>query len=657
MKKSQPNGQARLCYELLEPKKMLAANVAFDAATGLIEITGTAESDIVRVENLTETTIDVTVVDGGSHAFDASAVTGVIFNGRRGADDFRNTTSISITAHGGAGDDFILGGFGNDSITGGDGNDILTGKQGADSIFGGDGDDQIQGNRDDDSLFGGGGNDNIIGGQGTNLIYGGDGDDNIQGGGPPAASTAIVDSSNEIFGGDGNDFIHGGIRGDTLFGGLGNDEILGFGGEDVIRGNDGNDRIDGGSNHDKLFGNDVIFGQGGSDLIYGGAGFDSLIGHEGQDEIFGGSDNDTIYGDRVNNPLSNFGNQDVIAGGSGDDTIFGGAGGDQISGNDGDDTIDAGRGNDEVFAGPGDDSVLGGEGFDQIYGLGGDDDLRGNEHSDRIYGGDGNDFIIGGGGRDSLFGMNGVDEIYGGSGADGLVAGFGNDRLIGGEGDDRFLTRFTTTVVDLSNEDVEIQFRSQPGSQKWTTQQVHLIDFGFEAMNQHITSNKLLKDPFVNEPIVLMKVDSLQEDRFAISSVQGNNRTITIGNFESDNSLRSEASYEIAREIGLIWASDDAFATILSERPNVISEFRSLSDWTATPDNLDDYTLSGDGTEFYLNSAEFANDPHAKNNSVEDFASSWAGFFFRSILDDVNVPGAKSDFVSELLADIRGFNF
>jgi len=97
-------------------------------------------------------------------------------------------TSISLIAHGQAGNDTIIGSDGRDKLYGGEGDDWLRGGMSSDKLFGGAGNDKLSGN---------GGSDMILGDIGTDLIFGNAGNDKLY------ASDGEVDTVN---GGDGTDY-------------------------------------------------------------------------------------------------------------------------------------------------------------------------------------------------------------------------------------------------------------------------------------------------------------------------------------------------------------------------------------------------------------------------------------------------------------------
>ena len=116
-----------------------------------------------------------------------SGVHNIIIDGGSGNDTLDLSgisSSITVTMHGGVGNDVLKGGGGNDTIFGDGGVD---------------------------TIYGGGGNDTISGGDGNDTLYG--------------------DANNDILMGDaGDDYLHGGANDDTLAGGPGDDHLFGEGG-------------------------------------------------------------------------------------------------------------------------------------------------------------------------------------------------------------------------------------------------------------------------------------------------------------------------------------------------------------------------------------------------------------------------------------------
>ena len=146
----------------------MAADIHFDDASGLLEISGTEQSDSLVIDYYDRYQIqDDGGVAGGHYAVndydhlvvferDASGglnllaehdgVLHVGVDAGDGDDTIRNHTQVAGTMVGGEGNDYLVGGEGDDHIEGGIGNDTLIGRGGDDTIFGGD-DDDIRGGR------------------------------------------------------------------------------------------------------------------------------------------------------------------------------------------------------------------------------------------------------------------------------------------------------------------------------------------------------------------------------------------------------------------------------------------------------------------------------------------------------------------------------
>lgn len=170
--------------EKLEDRRLLAAEILFNADAGLLTINGTDRSDRATVSNA-DGMIHVNVETGEdtvNESFAADQVGAILFNGEAGSDWFENQTSIGSTARGGSGNDRLTGGSGadrlfgssgRDVLRGGPGNDFLLGSDGADLLFGEDGDDEIEGASDRDILIGGRGRDDLDGGSWSDILIGG----------------------------------------------------------------------------------------------------------------------------------------------------------------------------------------------------------------------------------------------------------------------------------------------------------------------------------------------------------------------------------------------------------------------------------------------------------------------------------------------------
>ncbi len=144
------------------------------AGDGFLRIEGTPSADVVTVwiNNGSATTIlddQIVVSSAGSHAFYPLYTSEgfrqfhtILFFGGNSDDIFRNSTFISATVYGGAGDDQLFGGSGNDTLFGGDGHDRLVGGDGEDRLVGGNGQDGLLGGSGQDQLTGGAGADRFL---------------------------------------------------------------------------------------------------------------------------------------------------------------------------------------------------------------------------------------------------------------------------------------------------------------------------------------------------------------------------------------------------------------------------------------------------------------------------------------------------------------
>jgi uncharacterized delta-60 repeat protein len=374
----------------LDVARLLAAGGGADAsgvslsAAGLLNVTGTADNDLIDVVDLSDTGGPSKVrvrVNGYQRTFARSAVKSIRV-AAGGGDDlaFVRTQSLKAPATllGEAGNDRLEGGAGNDRVEGGLGDDVLTG----DSHSGG----PAVGN---DVLLGGAGNDVLGDTGGANTLDGGDGNDSLN-------VTVAATAGSTLLGGNGNDTLTAGSGPDTLDGGAGNDSLDGGGGDDQLTGGTGDDALTGGA------GNDRLLGGIGTDTLAGGAGDDRLDGGTGADRLFGNAGTDTAdYGTRsagVTVDLADavlgkegeagegdtvYSDVEVVIGGAGNDALRGSAADNVFYGNGGDDLLD-GRG--------GNDLLVGGAGKDRLYGGVGDDTLYGNDaFADYLDGGTGTD--------------------------------------------------------------------------------------------------------------------------------------------------------------------------------------------------------------------------------------------------------------------------
>lgn len=85
-------------------------------------------------------------------------------------------------AHGGDGDDLVVGSEKADKLTGGRGQDVIFGLGGHDLLYGNSGSDDLNGGRGDDKLYGGEQTDWLYGNSGNDLLRGGPGYDHLSGG-------------------------------------------------------------------------------------------------------------------------------------------------------------------------------------------------------------------------------------------------------------------------------------------------------------------------------------------------------------------------------------------------------------------------------------------------------------------------------------------
>ncbi len=371
----------------------------------------------------------------------------------------------SDTVRGGAGVDFIVGGFAGDELFGNAGSDIIIGDNGEIVLA---------------SVIPAGALDtsdprNVVSARTTDVSGATGGNDIIRG----DFDTEICDTACAN-------------NGDVILAGVGADTVNSDWGEDVVIGDDG--FVDFAGNKPSIIktGNPNL-GEG--DTIIGGDCDDTLIGGAGGDDITDLEDNNLIVGDFVCIDVNNFdlrslncvnGSDDVITTGLGNDTVIGGGGNDRLTNAGGDSILfgDCGHvgpgvieaisppigGVDTITSGNGDDSVMGGAQGDIITISGGNNvafgdaglilggtDINtlepGTGGADRIDTGGGNDTVIGGAAGDDITTAGGNDVVLGDSGnvqgtsassdapgtggADDINSGGGNDTVIGGAaGDD-----------------------------------------------------------------------------------------------------------------------------------------------------------------------------------------------------------------------------
>ncbi|TMJ03980.1 MAG: tandem-95 repeat protein [Alphaproteobacteria bacterium] len=248
-----------------------------DVTVTAVSITGEQQTALPNghgdVANVTQSTLTVTMLDGGDSLIASPTTTGtMVVNGGTGAD--------TITTGGGA--DTIDAGAGSDTVTAGSGNDTVIGTADgvADSYSGGSGTDTI----DYAALTA---SQAISLNLGTGLASG------------SAIGTDTLSGFENANGGAGNDSLFGSNANNVIHGGGGTDNIVGSGGADQLFGDAGSDTLNGGVNDFALTpaaANDVLWGGADTDTFRfeGRFGDDSIgtVGHadwsDGEDMVFVG---------------------------------------------------------------------------------------------------------------------------------------------------------------------------------------------------------------------------------------------------------------------------------------------------------------------------------------------------------------------------------
>ena len=467
--------------EQLEERQMMAADIFVNEGldAGTIEIHGTDGDDVVEVTfEGYELKIDLTVPEEDGDGTDQLSATftlpifarekirffgfdgnddmivrtvgptvniqntHIYFYGDEGNDTFDNLTNAISWAHGGAGDDILLGGNGYyDTLWGDEGDDTLNGR-GRNNIYKFDG-----ANLGSDTI-------DVEIGQGWDTI-------DLQGlhrhNASPNRNYTFLNLSasytqNVFYAQNGEHFQL------TLTNPEAIENAIGTGGKDYLFGNNQNNRIDAG------FGDDWVDARAGHDTVYGGYGNDVLFGGQGIDTIYAGSGNDVAMGDEVAwhlysamiNSLDSAGNTDIATVVSNLQSRFGVYNTKMLD--------DALHSEVAIYENPGQygnrDRIFGGNGIDILYGGSGNDELQGGYGSDIVIGGGGNDHVYGDtdfpaktGGNDYLFGMAGDDNLYGSGGDDWLLGGDGADELWGGFGNDWLYGREDGSQDTLHGED------------------------------------------------------------------------------------------------------------------------------------------------------------------------------------------------------------
>ena len=282
-------------------------NTAYEDGHNEITIAGGSNTVSLDGEN------DVLVIGGdGDNYVQLGGKGGATVTTGGGADTFKTYTSGTI--HSGGGDDYfdvtalfdapdpllVFAGDGNDRLVipftsstynyhviahGGDGDDRLLGGHGTQYFYGGAGKDTLRGGDGSDLLCGGGGNDRIFGDGGNDRLYARAGRDYLNGGG--GNDRAFGDADRDIvYGAMGDDTLDGGGTGDLIYGQAGADQLTGGGGDDRLNGGDDPDTLHGNAGDDLFVTVDTVtdqlFGDAGEDLSYADSS-DSRTGIESRD--------------------------------------------------------------------------------------------------------------------------------------------------------------------------------------------------------------------------------------------------------------------------------------------------------------------------------------------------------------------------------------
>jgi T1SS-143 domain-containing protein len=466
-----------------------------DHATGTFTVRVDAAGSIGSIDYDNETTGVFVNLDSQQHTYDGQTVAAgrsTDITGQGPVIGIDNVTGLA-NAHGGSGDDILVGSSVANNLSGGVGQDLLvvvpdTAGPAASVLFDhGDGTPletiSTSGRASSaDNLHGGVGYDTVQldldGSSATGFVF------DRTGSGSPE-----LDGVEQFIGSDGNDIIMLPTNyttdgsGVTVNGGKGDDVISGSNNAESLFGGEGNDKISG------LGGNDDLHGNSGDDQIWGGAGNDTIHGDFGDDTITGGLGDDTLYGDNGNDLF-------IYKFGDGHDTIDGGAGSSNrlnVTGNNDEQSLvmTATTATDFTVETDGDSTpeitatnvqkvnIAVGGGHDTVTIVDGDNDdtitVTGAAHDFtidgtnlpsthvtnantgtldfRLGGGAGNDSIDasalnsagspqtlnvtldGGAGNDTITGANGADTLNGDAGNDILSGGAGNDTIDGGTND------------------------------------------------------------------------------------------------------------------------------------------------------------------------------------------------------------------------------
>lgn len=575
-------------YRPLEARRMLAANIYYDAATLTVTVIGDDTANTLYVTETQSGNLDVNVVDGPNASFLPGEVTEVQFYALGGNDAFYNQSSIPARFGAGAGDDIFVGGSGDDWSFADSGNDQLSGGGGNDFLNGGDDNDTVDGGDGDDALHGGDGDDVVNGGEGADSLWGGFGDD-------------VMD------GGAGADALYGFSGADDLDGGDGDDQVYGQAHDDIVRGGNGADRVR---------------GNNGNDTLYGGAGDDYMMFDDGDDTGYGEDGNDTM--------LPHFGN----------DFAYGGAGSDYVV---------ARGGTNHLYGGDDDDRIIGGEGTDFIYGQAGEDSLFGRAGNDQIFGGAGADRLHGEAGDDLLFGGESAsgDSLTGG-GDDDRVVVQENDNLTDAGARDAVLEFIDHTsnwndteimvLVEAINQMYDVVGNNLLLQETLNDDSLRLIKYadldGAAGLNYLETSTSWYWQN--------------GQQIFSYSYY----REIRILDWDENSTFYNDQFVEVfIHELAHNWDSETELVSVSSQLQTHWNSFLSLSGWTESDPSSSQYTQSLDGQWWYLNSAGFA-ESYGRSNPYEDMATVFEFYFANGTTASNNVLASKLNLVDSIFAEL-----
>ena len=209
-----------------------------DMMTGRLQVTGTADSDVIGV-GIARGRV-VVDFNGTVKRYPVADVRQIVVDAGGGRDNVTLTSDLSLPGGGAQ----VFGGSGNDRLTGGPGGDVLQGGAGDDAVDGGPGNDTISGGEVTPAAQDGSdGNDTLIGGEGSGdlLTY------------TNRTQPLTIDLTNETV--TSTDDEADAVRGfENVIGGQGRDTMTGGAVNDTVRGGPGSDRLFGGSGVSRLNG-------------------------------------------------------------------------------------------------------------------------------------------------------------------------------------------------------------------------------------------------------------------------------------------------------------------------------------------------------------------------------------------------------------------